>query len=214
MGRASSPVRGAPSGWLIRVHAISLKGPGRTPTGRDGEIGQNRDFGRPYHPPVTRRRLFTGHWIRSADCGGPGECASDVRSRRIAPARKELRNGSSKSERESTSGRSTNYGSGHLIRVFRDIGRIFSLLILLGHPSPVGHPAVRERSKARTEFGFVQGKNGFNCVSCGTHRRWTSLATCHSPKREPRPKGAKAGSREPSSRANAVTIPPGLLLDR
>src|SRR6516225_6649100 len=52
--------------------------------------------------------------VRSADCGGPGECASDVRSRGIAPARKELRNGSSKSERESTSGRSTNYGSGHL----------------------------------------------------------------------------------------------------
>src|SRR6516165_3163783 len=78
--------------------------------------------------------------VRSADCGGLGECASDVRSRGIAPARKELRNGSSKSERESTSSRSTNYGSGHLIRVFRDIGRIFSLLFLLSHPSPVSHP--------------------------------------------------------------------------
>jgi hypothetical protein len=78
--------------------------------------------------------------VKSADCGGPGECASDVRSRGIAPARKELRNGSSKSKRESTIGRSTNYGSEHLIRVFRDIGRIFSLFFLLSHPSPVGHP--------------------------------------------------------------------------
>ncbi len=25
------------------------------------------------------------------------------------------------------------------------------------------------------KYGFVEGKNGFNCVSCGTHRRWTSL---------------------------------------
>jgi hypothetical protein len=25
------------------------------------------------------------------------------------------------------------------------------------------------------KYGFVEGKNGFNCVSCGTQRRWTSL---------------------------------------
>ena len=61
-----------------------------------------------------------------------------MRSRGVAPVRKELRNGSSKSERESTSGRSTNYASGHLIRVFRDIGRIFSLLFLLSHPGAAG----------------------------------------------------------------------------
>src|SRR5215831_16991214 len=69
--------------------------------------------------------------VRSADRGGPEECASDLHSRRIAPARKELCNGSSKSEREPTKAHSTNCGSGHLIRVFRDIGRIFSLLVLL-----------------------------------------------------------------------------------
>src|SRR5262245_47851320 len=57
--------------------------------------------------------------------------------RRSARARKAPRNGSKKSAREATSGRSTNYGSGHLIRVFRDIGRIFSLLFLLSHPSPL-----------------------------------------------------------------------------
>jgi hypothetical protein len=53
---------------------------------------------------------------------------------RVAPARDEPRTGSNNSERESTSGRSTNYGSGHLIRVFRDIGCIFSSPFLLGHP--------------------------------------------------------------------------------
>jgi hypothetical protein len=40
-----------------------------------------------------------------------------------APARDEPRKGSNKSERGSTSGRSINYGSGHLIQAFRDIGR-------------------------------------------------------------------------------------------
>src|SRR6516225_3797150 len=109
--------------------------------------------------------------VRSADCGGPGECASDVRSRGIAPSRKELRNGSSKSERESTSSRSTNYGSGHLIQVFRDIGRIFSLFVLPSQP-PVAcwSPAVREGFKSgRRNMISSKAKNGFNCVSRGTH---------------------------------------------
>ena len=69
--------------------------------------------------------------------------------RRIAPVREELRNELNKSEHGATSDRSTNYGSGHLIQVFRDIGRIFSSLLactwlLLGappcrHPLPVAH---------------------------------------------------------------------------
>jgi hypothetical protein len=61
--------------------------------------------------------------VSSADWGEPGGCANDVRSRRIAPARNELHNGSSKSEREATSGRSTNYGRGHLVPAFLGIGR-------------------------------------------------------------------------------------------
>jgi hypothetical protein len=56
-------------------------------------------------------------------CGERERCASDVRWHRIAPARKELRNGSNKSEREPTSGRSTDYGSGHPVQAFHDIGR-------------------------------------------------------------------------------------------
>jgi hypothetical protein len=93
--------------------------------------------------------------VRSADCGGPEECASDLHSRRIAPARKELRNGSSKSEREPT--HSTNCGSGHVIRVFRDIGRIFSLLFLLSHPSPVGSFAFRNAS-GRQGLAVIDGE--------------------------------------------------------
>jgi hypothetical protein len=46
--------------------------------------------------------------------------------RRIAPAHEGPRNKSNNKAHEPTSGRSTHYGSGHLIRVFRDIGHIFS----------------------------------------------------------------------------------------
>jgi hypothetical protein len=89
---------------------------------------------------------------------------------RVAPARDEPRTGSNNSERESTSGRSTNYGSGYLIRVFHDIGRIFSLPFLLAHPSPIGHPLRGRVQKRKRNMVSPRAKNGFNCVSCGTHR--------------------------------------------
>jgi hypothetical protein len=66
--------------------------------------------------------------VNFANCGERAGCASDARWRRIAPARKELRNGSNKSEREPTSGHSTNYGSAHLVPASPDIGRTFSWL--------------------------------------------------------------------------------------
>jgi hypothetical protein len=115
-------------------------------------------------------RTESANALSFADWGEQGRCASDARWRRNAPARKELCNGSNKSEREPTSGRSTNYGTGHLIRVFRDIGRIFSLLFLLSHPSPIGGPAEREVQKRKRNMVSSKAKNGFNCVSCGTHR--------------------------------------------
>jgi hypothetical protein len=119
---------------------------------------------------------------------------------RVAPAHEEPRSGLNNSEHESTSGRSTNHGSGHLIRVFRDIGRIFSLLFLLSHPSHVGHPLRKRVQKRKTEYGFVEGKNGFNCVSCGTHRGGRAerrvLRQNENPVRVPK----KAGSREPSGK--------------
>jgi hypothetical protein len=45
---------------------------------------------------------------------------------RIVPAHEVSRNESNNKAHDPTSGRSTRYGSGHLIRVFRDIGHIFS----------------------------------------------------------------------------------------
>src|SRR5215831_14262393 len=76
----------------------------------------------------------------------------------LASAHDEPRSGSNKSERESTSVRSTNYGSGRLVRGFRDIGRIFSLLFLLSHPSPIGHPLRGRVQMWKREYGFVEGK--------------------------------------------------------
>ena len=48
------------------------------------------------------------------------------RGRRIAPTRDGPRNESNNRAHEPTSGRSTHYASGHLIRVFRGTGHIFS----------------------------------------------------------------------------------------
>jgi hypothetical protein len=50
------------------------------------------------------------------------------RGRCVAQAYEGLRNESNNKAHEPTSGRSTNYGSGHLIRAVRDIGHIFSSL--------------------------------------------------------------------------------------
>jgi len=130
---------------------------------------------RPIHwSSLDHPRTESANAVSFADWGEQGWFASDARWRRNAPARNELRNGSNKSEREPTSDRSTNYGSGHLIRVFRDIGRIFSLLFLLSHPSPIGDPAEREGSKAETEYGFVEGKKWFQLCFVRNSPRWTS----------------------------------------
>ena len=127
-----------------------------------------------YWSSLEHPRTESANAVSFADWGEQGRFASDAHWRRNAPARKELRNGSNKSERESTSGRSTNYGSGHLIPVFRDIGRIFSLLFLLSHPSPIGDHAEREGSKAETEYGFVEDKKWFQLCFVRNSPRWTS----------------------------------------
>jgi hypothetical protein len=108
---------------------------------------------------------------------------------RVAPARDEPRTGSNNSERVSTSGRSTNYGSGHLIRVFRDIGRIFSLPFLLAHPSPIGHPLRGRVQKRKRNMVSPRAKNGFNCVSCGTHRGGRAGRVSFAKTRTPRSRG-------------------------
>src|SRR5262249_60174078 len=61
-------------------------------------------------------------WITASEDGASAMCVG------VAPACKELRSGPNKSEREPTSARSTNYGSGHLIPAFHGTGRTFALL--------------------------------------------------------------------------------------
>jgi hypothetical protein len=81
----------------------------------------------------------------SADCYERGRCVPAIFGVRVAPAHDEPRNGLNSTERESTSGHSTNFASAHLIRVFHHIGRTVSLLFLL----TTRHPLV------------TQGKGGF-----------------------------------------------------
>jgi hypothetical protein len=130
------------------------------------------DIGRPQNDG--RKRSLPLHHSALSDCCERGRCVPAMFDVGVAPPHEEPRSGSSSSAHESTSGRSTNYGSGHLIRVFRDIGRIFSLLFLLSHPSPIGDPAEREGSKVETEYGFVEGKKWFQLCFVRNSPRWTS----------------------------------------
>ena len=84
------------------------------------------------------------------------------------------------------------------------LGASFHCYSLLNHPSPVGHQLMERVQNRKTEYDFVEGKNGFNCVSCGTHRRWTSLRHVIRQHENP-PEGVRAGSGEPSSLDVAVT---------
>src|SRR6516165_1673384 len=88
------------------------------------------------------------------------------RGRRIAPAHKGPRNESNNKAHEPTSGRSTRYGTGHLIRVFRDIGHIFSSL----YPSL----AVLFLSRLAPAHGFAALRQTFvrRCHGVGA---WTCL---------------------------------------
>src|SRR5262249_24389441 len=145
-----------------------------------------------------RKRSLPLHHSALSDCCERGRCAPAMFDVGVAPPHEEPRSGSSSSAHESTSGRSTNYGSGHLIRVFRDIGRIFSLLFLLSHPSPIGHLLRSSVQSRRRNMVSSEAKNGFNCVSCGTFQG-ARRGRASSAKREPRPSTVKwAGSREPS----------------
>src|SRR5215472_9389290 len=83
------------------------------------------------------------------------------RGRCFAPAHEGPRNESNSKAHEPTIDRSTHYGSGHLIRVFRDIGHIFSLLYLslavlfLSRFAPrVGLVALRQTFVRRCHGGY------------------------------------------------------------
>jgi hypothetical protein len=110
-------------------------------------------------------------------------CTSDVWAFRVAPAHEEPRSGSNNSEYDSTIDRSTNYGSGHLIRVFRDIAHIFSLLFLLTVAR--WSPAEKEGSNAEDGIWFRRRQKRFQLCFVRNSSRWTSRAATHSLKRDP-----------------------------
>src|SRR5262249_47053077 len=74
------------------------------------------------------KEMPQGYSVSSADRCEVCRAGHVWRGRHIAPAHEGPRNESNNKAHEPTSGRSTRYGSGHLIRVFRDIGHIFSSL--------------------------------------------------------------------------------------
>jgi hypothetical protein len=133
--------------------------------------------------------------ITSADCCERRKCVAAIFAVRDAPAHDEPHSGPNNSEREPTSGRSTKYGSGHLIRVFRDIGRISSLLFLLSHPSASWSPAETEGSKAEDAIWFRRRQKWFQLCFV---RNSSRVPPKEDPARVLSPMSQGRGSREPS----------------
>ena len=148
-------------------------------------------------------------WITASEDGASATCVG------VAPACKELRSGPNKSEREPTSARSTNYGSGHLIPAFHGTGRTFSLL-----PS---HPLnAASRSTDAPLVSCLRGKVPRpNMVSSNQKRfqlcfvrnspRGTSEPRVFHPKREPRPSPSALGG---GFSGTPLVLYEGLLLRR
>ena len=125
---------------------------------QEARVGPSRLLGRlvPAGAGSHRRPLVNAVLVlfNSADCYERGRCVPAIVGVRVAPAHDEPRNELNSTERESTSGRSTNSGSAHLIRVFHDIGRTVSLLFLLTTRRPL---------VTQVEKGFRSGRQ--NIVS-------------------------------------------------
>jgi hypothetical protein len=137
-------------------------------------------------------------WITASEDGASATCVG------VAPACKELRSGPNKSEREPTSARSTNYGSGHLIPAFHGTGRTFSLLP--SHPLDAASRSIDAplvsclRGKVPRPKMVSSNQKRFQLCFVRNSPRRTSEPRVFHPKREPRPSPPRwgAGSREPS----------------
>src|SRR6516162_5622118 len=137
-------------------------------------------------------------WITASEDGASATCVG------VAPACKELRSGPNKSEREPTSARSTNYGSGHLIPAFHGTGRTFSLLP--SHPLDAASRSIDAplvsclRGKVPRPKMVSSNQKRFQLCFVRNSPRGTSEPRVFHPKREPRPSPPRwgAGSREPS----------------
>ena len=137
-------------------------------------------------------------WITASEDGASATCVG------VAPACKELRSGPNKSEREPTSARSTNYGSGHLIPAFHGTGRTFSLLP--SHPLDAASRSIDAplvsclRGKVPRPKMVSSNQKRFQLCFVRNSPRGTSEPRVFHPKREPRPSPPRwgAGSRESS----------------
>jgi hypothetical protein len=150
---------------------------------RGARVGLSRlpiGFVRPRHLQIGAPPLQHLISFRSAECCERGRCVPAIVGVRVALAHDELRIVQNNSERQSTSGRSTDCGTGHLIRAFHDIGRMFSLLFPLSHPSPVGHQPRRRVKTGRRNMVSSKAKT-VSFVFRGELR----VAACRSLKREP-----------------------------
>src|SRR5262249_11986396 len=126
-------------------------------------------------------------WITASEDGASATCVG------VAPACKELRSGPNKSEREPTSARSTNYGSGHLIPAFHGTGRTFSLLP--SHPLDAASCSTdapwsrASEAKFPGQRWFHRINNGFNFVLCeaepGGRGRRASFTKTRTPPESP-----------------------------
>src|SRR5215831_16132567 len=151
---------------------------------------------------VPLQRLETAEqsivWITASEDGASATCVG------VAPACKELRSGPNKSEREPTSARSTNYGSGHLIPAFHGTGRTFSLLP--SHPLDAASGSIDAplvsclRGKVPRPKMVSSNQKRFQLCFVRNSPWGTSEPRVFHPKREPRPSPPRwgAGSREPS----------------
>jgi hypothetical protein len=132
------------------------------------------------------------------------------RGRRIAPAHEGPRNESNNNAHEPTSGRSTRYGSGHLIRVFRDIGHIFSSLypslavLFLSRFAPrVGLVILRQTFVRRCHAAIVRAEgsrtsNGTSSTLPGGKKHHTAGASRAAARgKTPHPHASSVASRFP-----------------
>ena len=131
-------------------------------------------------------------WITASEDGAPATCVG------VAPACKELRSGPNKSEREPTSARSTNYGSGHLIPAFHGTGRTFSLLP--SHPLDAASRSIDAplvsclRGKVPRPKMVSSNQKRFQLCFVRNSPRGTSEPRVFHPKREPRPSPPRWGA--------------------
>src|SRR5262249_10956482 len=170
---------------------------------RAGLVTLRQTFVRRCHAYIGRpqndgwKRSLPLHHSALSDCCERGRCVPAMFDVGVAPPHEEPRSGSSSSAHESTSGRSTKYGSGHLSDFSVTLGASFHSRFLLGPQGLLGprsagtrHPLVIRREvafKAEAEIWFRRRQKTVSIVFRAELSAGTRRAACHSSKRGLRP---------------------------